>query len=832
MNRFVFALRMLRRDMRSGELRVLVVALAVAVASVTSVGFFTDRIQQALQQQANELLAADLVISADHEIPASYRELAQQLGLTGVNILRFRTMVFSETADSNLAEIKVIEAGYPLRGQLKLADAPLAAEYESRGIPESGHIWVEAGLLRHLDVQMGAVISLGASEFTIAKIITYEPDRSGGFFSIAPRIMFNAMDLPATRLVQKGSRVRYEYLLSGPSKQIQLYRKQLEPQLQRGEHISDVTDSRKEVRQALNRSNQFLGLAALVSVMLAGVAVAMATRRHVVRHLDSCAIMRCVGAKQSDITSVYTWEMIFLGLLASVFGCVIGYFAHSVLIELLASLFLTSLPAPSFWPVVYGLFTGMVTLLGFAVPPLLHLKNVPTLRVLRRELGMLKTPTVAVYAIAMVALCLLLLLQARDLKLGLYMLGGLLGTVFVLVILAMAAVRLLRKFMGGRAGSAWRFGLANVARRSRSSVLQILAFGIGIMALMILALVRNELLVGWQQRLPEDTPNRFIINIQKDQLPAMEEFFKQRALPVPATYPMVRGRLTHINGKPVASANYDDEQTKRLVEREFNLSWASELQEDNQIKAGVWWPANTTTAQFSMEEDIAFHLGVKVGDNLTYHIGGENLSAEVTSIRKVQWDSFRANFFVLAPPGVLEPYSASYITSFYLPKQHQAILADLVRQFPNFTIIDVSAIMEKVRSIILRVTDAVEYVFLFTLVAGLMVLYAAIQASHDERVRESAIIRTLGASRVQLLTGLVTEFVLIGMLAGLVAAIAASVISYVVAEQVLQIPFQFNGWMWLLGLVGGGIGVGLAGFAGTRGILHRPPLQTLGRAEN
>ncbi len=829
MKRLSFSLRMFRRDIRSGELRVLLAALTVAVASVTSVGFFIDRVQGALRWQANELLAADLVISADHPLPAAYAEQARTARLETARVYQFRTMLFAG-GDNTLAELKAVDAGYPLRGKLKIADQPLAPEREVQAMPERGSVWVEEDLLRRLHLQVGDTLTVGAQALRITHIITYEPDRGGGFFSIAPRVMLNSEDLAATRLIQEGSRVNYFLLLAGGGDRVARYQQAISKVLQRGERLIDVSDSRQEVKEALDRSNQFLGLAALVSVMLAGVAVAMAARRHVSRHLDNCAIMRCVGARQADITRVYTYEMLWLGLLASAAGCAGGYLAHLGLVELLSLLFVAKLPAAGIMPVVYGLFTGLVALLGFALPPLLHLRNVPTLRVLRRELGALRAPTLSVHALAITCMAALLLLQARDLRLGLYVLGGLAATIGVLVAMAVLLVRLVKKISHG-GGAAWRFGIANVARRSRASVIQVLAFGVGIMALMLLALVRNELLVGWQQRLPPDTPNRFIINMQQDQLPGLQQFFATNGLASPQTHPMVRGRLVAINGKPVTADAYEDARTKRLVEREFNMSWARELQEDNQVQAGQWWRDGDSTPQFSLEEGIARNIGVKVGDVLTYNIAGATLEAPVTSLRKVQWDSFRANFFLLTPPGMLEPYAATYITSFYLPDAQLPLLGRLVREFPNFTIIDVSAVMDKVRGIVSRVTDAVEYVFLFTLAAGLMVLYAAIQASHDERVKEGAIMRTLGAGRRRLVSGLIAEFFTIGTLAGGVAALAASLISYVVADHVLHIPFHLNGWIWLWGLLGGGAGVGLAGYLGTRSLLNRPPLQTLRRLD-
>ena len=425
----------------------------------------------------------------------------------------------------------------------------------------------------------------------------------------------------------------------------------------------------------------------------------------------------------------------------------------------------------------------------------------------------------------------MLIWQAGEVRLGAYVLMGLLGTVIVLSLCSLALVKILRLFRN-KVGVAWRFGLANISRRAKESVVQVLAFGVGIMALLLLTVVRNDLLQGWQNRLPPDTPNRFIINIQKDQIVPMKSFFKEQGVTVPQIYPMVRGRLIAINNQPIAPENYEETRARRLVEREFNLSWSEGLPQDNEVVTGHWWNEKDNGKNlFSVEQGIANLLDIKVGDNLTYSIAGEKFNGQVANLRKVEWDSFRVNFFVLTPPGVINEYPASYITSFYIPEDKFNVLNQLVQHFPNFTIINVSAILNQVRDIIQRVSDAIQYVFLFTLLAGMMVLYAAIQTTHDERVRESAVLRTLGANHRQLMLGLVSEFVTLGLLSGLIAALAASVLGYVLAAHVLHVPYSFDPWIWFFGLVGGGVGVGLAGYLGTRSTLNRPPLPTLRSTE-
>lgn len=826
-----YSFRLLLRDWRAGELRVLFIAVVLAVASVTSVGFFTDRVAQTLRQQANELLAADLVVSADHELRALFFDEAKRRQLKTVELRQLRSMVLAGEL-SQLVELKAVAPGYPLRGQLRIA-GPQGDEVRAVDIPRPGTVWVEADLLRRLQLRVGDKITLGAAQFILAQVITNEPDRGGNMFSIAPRVLMRLDDLSGTQLLQEGSRAQYQLLVAGDAKQVEDYRAALQPQLQRGERIVDVTDARQEVRVALTRAQKFLGLAALVSVILAGVAVAMAARRYVERHLDSCAIMRCVGASQSFITGIFVWESVWLGLLASSAGCLLGYVAHGVLVDLLGSLVIENLPPPSWLPVLSGLLTGWLTLLVFALPPLLHLRDVPTLRVLRRDLGGLPAPTLSAYAAGFGAMALLLLWQAGEVRLAAYMLGGVLATVLVLTGLAWVLVRSLRTLRSG-AGVAWRFGLANVVRRARSSVVQVLSFGIGLMALLLLGVVKGDLLSAWEGRLPEQAPNRFIINIQPDQVIPLQDTLKQKGLPVPEIFPMVRARLVAINGKEMVPSAMEDEHARRLAEREFNLSWAERPQnQDNVLVAGEWWTAAAHGQPLlSVEEGIAKTLGVSIGDELTYDVAGERFNAKIVNLRKVSWDSFRVNFFVIAPPGLLERYPASYITAFYVPESQQAAVNEVLRQFPNFTLVDVSAIMAKVRDIIARVTQAVEYVFGFTLLAGLMVLYAAIQSTQDERQRESAVLRTLGASRWQLTIGVLSEFAALGALAGLVAGIAATLLGYVLAQRVLEVPYTFNPWLWLVGVGGGALGVGFAGYLGTRSLLNQPPLQILRGTES
>ena len=842
MKHWALALRLLRRDWRAGELRVLAMALVIAVGSMTAVGFFTNRIQAAMEQQTGELLGGDLILLSPISPPATWISDAHAQGLRSARTLNFPSVVLAGDR-TQLVEVKAVSAGYPLRGRLRVAritevDAGAifsneGAETSTDAIPEPGSVWLDPRALHALGLALGDKIKLGALDFTVTQVLTYEPDRGGDFFSIAPRLLMNDADVARARLLGAGSRVSYRVLLAGGRGDLESFRRLTEPTLTPGQRFVEVRDARPELKSALERAQRFLGLAALVSVILAGVAVATATRRYVARHLDSSALMRCFGATQNQITLLFGMQVLVLGLGASLVGCGMGYGAQEVLARLLADLVSGELPAPSAWPALAGVLTGMITLAGFSLPALMRLKHVPPQRVLRRDLGPMPARGISVYGAAVTAMGVLLLWQAGDVRLAAYAVGGVVSTLLVLAAGAWLLVRALTA-LRQRVGVAWRYGLANIARRAHASVVQVVAFGIGIMVLLLLTLVRGDLLAAWQNTLPPYAPNQFLINILPEQVPLLQEFLAQRArdrgMPevAPVLRPMVRGRLVAVNGRAMGPQDYKDDRAQRLVEREFNLSWSDTLQADNHIVAGRWWgTAGRGQHELSVEQGLAQTLGLSLGDELTYSIAGREIRARITSLRTVAWDSFRVNFFVIAPPGVLEDYPATYITSFYLPPTERAVLGALVRQFPNITIIDIDAMMTRVRTIMERVNLSVEYVFLFTLLAGLMVMYAAIQSTRDERVHEGALLRTLGASRRQLLQGLAAEFLLLGLLAGVLAALAATVAGYFIAQQIFHLNYAPDPWLWLAGALGGALGVGLFGVLGTRFILRQPPLQVL-----
>ncbi|HUP94688.1 MAG TPA: FtsX-like permease family protein [Burkholderiales bacterium] len=818
------AVRLLRRDQRAGELALIATAIVIAVASVTTVGFFTDRVHQALGRQANQLLGADLVIVSDRPVGPELEAEARARGLAVTRVMRFPSMAIRGERNV-LASVKAVGSGYPLRGELRLADALYGADRRATTIPERGTAWVDERLFAQLGLTTGDRFELGRLAFRVPAVLTHEPDTSIGFLNSGPRIIINEADIEATDLIQPGSRVGYRLQVAGSPQGVDAYRAWALQKLKPGQRVEGIRDARPEIRSALDRAEKFLSLAALVSVVLAAVAIGLSARRFLQRHLDACAMMRCLGASDGLVLRLYVTHFALLGIVASVIGCAVGIGAQALLARWLGSLVAVKLPAPGALPALHGIATGLALLLGFALPPLTALGRVPTLRVLRRDLGVPGGSALLTYAAGYAVIAAMIFWKAHDLKLGAMVIGGFTAAMVVAAVLTwllLNAAGALRT-----QGVTWRYGIANLRRRVLGSVLQVIALGIGMMALLVLTLVRHDLLSAWQTSLPPDAPNRFIVNVQPEQVPLLRQFFEKHAVRQPPLYPMVRARLVQINDRRVSSATYADERARRLVDREFNLSWAERMQSDNRLAAGQWWSGPHPAPQFSVEDGIAETLGMHVNDVLTFDVAGTPVSARVTSLRKVDWDTFNVNFFVVAPPGVLEQYPATFVTSFYLPPGNAALLASLVREFPNFLLIDVAQVMGQVQKMMDQVAQAVEFIFLFTLLAGVMVLYAAIGSTQDERLYEASIMRTLGASRGQLRRAIVAEFAVLGALAGLLAAAGATALGFVIATRILNLPYTFSGEVWLVGTLAGAAGIAAAGYAGTRSVLRVAPLKTL-----
>ncbi|WP_338847434.1 FtsX-like permease family protein [Massilia sp. W12] len=821
------------RDWRAGQLRFLLAALTLAVAALSAVGFFTNRIERALLRDGAQTLAADVLLSAPRPLPPEWRNQAREAGLQVSATVIFPSMAQSlDGEQSILASVKAVDQGYPLRGRLKLTEKTQDMEgAPAQGIPGRGEIWLDQDVLERLQLKVGARLRLGDSEFTISRIIRAEPDRGASFMNFAPRVMINLADLAATGLEQPGARIGYRMLLAGAEGQALAFAKQIETRIEqqkiKGVRIESLNGGQRETRNTLDRARAFLSLVGMLAGMLAALAIALAARRFALRQIDSVAMLRFFGLAQRQVLQIYVIEFLLLGLAASLLGALIGFLAHFALTHWLAGLITSELPPLSLLPAAQALLLGLVFVAGFALPPLLQLADVPHNRVLRRDTGAPKAGALAVYGMGVAAFLGLMLWQAGDLLLGLLVSGGFAAACAIFAGVAWLMLRVLRSLRHRLPWPSWRYALTSLQRRPGATVLQVTSLALGLFAILLLTTERNDLLQAWSKNMPADAPNRFLINVQPDQVKEVDARIDALAPPQrSALYPMYRGRLTALNGKAVNGKDYENERARNLVEREFNLSAFAALPPDNQISAGAWFGPQAK-AEASVESGLAKTLTLKLGDTMEFDVGGLRVPVKITSLRKLDWNAMRINFFVIMSPDMLGQITPSYATAFHLRANQSTQANALTRDFPNLTLIDVSLIQKQARDILQQVANAVEFLFLFTLAAGVLVLYAALLGSQEERMREAALLRALGASARQLWRAQLVEFLLIGSVAGVLAAAAAGVLAGVLALLIFEFPWEWGPQSLLVGSLLGAICAIAGGVLGLRGILQRPPLSTL-----
>jgi putative ABC transport system permease protein len=827
------AWRMSARDWRAGELRFLLLALVVAVAALTSVGFFVERMKSGLARDANQLLGADLLVRADKPLPPAWKDEAVRQSLSLAETVVFPSMAGAgqgDSAQSMLASVKAVSEAYPLRGQVTLKAG--TGSRPARGAPAAGTVWADATLLNALKLRSGDMLRLGDRQFKVAEVIDIEPDRGAAFMNFAPRVMLSLGDLASTGLVQEGSRVVYRLLVAGPPAQVKTYQAWLSQRIEkegtRGVGLESLEAGRPEMRATIERAEQFLSLVGLLSAMLAAVAIAMAARRFMLRHVDAFAMLRCLGLSQSRVMLLFLFEFVLVGFAASLVGTLIGFAAHYVLLEWLGRLVTTTLPPASLLPGLQGIGAGMLLLLGFALPPLLQLRDVPHNHVIRREARAPRVATLATYALGLASFVALLLWQAGNLKLSALTAGGFLVGLLVFAVVGWLGLQAVGGARNFARNPSWHFAVTALSRRPGATVVQVVALALGLMALLLLTVIRADLVAAWRTATPPDAPDHFVINIQPDQRQAVQARLTQAGVKSPLLYPMIRGRLVKLNGQDISASTYSEDRARRLVEREFNLSTMADLPAGNEVVAGNWRMDRPPEA--SVEVGLAKTLGLKLGDVLSFDIAGSMVEAPVTSLRKLEWGSMRVNFFVILNPALMADTPQTFITAFHAGPNGAQLGNALSREFPNLTVVDVGSVLRQVQAVIDQVVSAVEFLFLFTLCSGVLVLYAALAGSQDQRVREAALLRALGATRSQLSRAQWMEFAMVGTLAGLLAALGASAVGWTLAEFLFDFEWLFKPGVWLAGLAAGVACALIGGWAGLRGVLKHPPLQSLRQA--
>ena len=815
--------KMLARDWRGGELGVLLLALILAVGVVSGISAFATRLQNALTQESHRFLAADLVVRSSSVMPEAWLEQGAQQGIGQALTLVFPSMVYAGEERMQLVSVKAVSDSYPLRGALTFSEQPFGAVLPAEGGPRRGEVWLESRLFALLELGIGDTVSVGDARFTVTAAARTEPDQAATFSGYGPRLLMHYDDIPATRVVQPGSRVEYRQLYAAPPAALETYRQWLQPQLQDGQSLLDVSEGQPGIGNALQRAERFLLLAGSLGVVLAGVAIALAARRFSERHNDYVAIMKSLGATSARINKLYGSSLLMLGVVATTIGCFLGWGIQALFFQLFGDQ-LPVQPGPSgIRPYAIGAATALTCLLCFAWPPLRRLGLASPLRVLRRDAPQENRRTLGDYALGLTAVTLLMWGYSRDWQLTLAVLAGLAITVVMGLVLALTLLRGGR-LVGMRAGSIWRLALAGLQRRGTSNAMQVVIFAMAIMLLLVLVLVRTSLIDEWQTQLPEGTPNHFMINIGPEDVQPVDQMLRAQDIASEALYPMIRGRIMAVNDEELPQTD-DREEGRR--QRETNFTWSDTLPPGNSLVAGQWWQPQTDEALVSVEREFAERLGIEVGDTVGFLVGSQALEARVINLRELDWQSMRPNFFLIFPPRLLAPYPATFMTSFFLGPEEKPFLNQFIRSFPTVTVIEMDVVVEQIRTIVNQVSSAIELVLAVILAAGSLVLVAGVQASVDARMHESAILRALGARRSLILGGLFIEFAAMGLFAGLLATVAAELSVYMLQEWVMDMRYAPSPRVWPLGIGAGMVLIGGLGVFSCRRVVSSPPVALL-----
>ena len=862
------SLIMLWRDWQGGELKLLFLALVMAVTSVTGIALFTDRLEQALLLESANMLAADRVLSGRREAPREWLEEAQSLGLQTAETISFTSMAFSDSGNM-LVSAKAVSDAYPLRGEIIAADQPFVRGYPVAGGPPSGEVWLESRVLPALDVAVGDTVYVGEAELNIGRVIVVEPDRQqGGMVDNAgPRLMMNIADLPATNVIQPGSRVSYRYLFAGELDLLDDYSGWLREESQGQFRLRDVREESEEVSDALNKAESFLMLGSLFAVLLAGVAIALTAKRYSERHFDYVAILKTLGCTSDQIMMLYVSIQLALAAIAIIVGSALGWIIHYLILRLLSSILLVDLPAASLLPFVIGALTALICLLSFALPPLLALRHTSPLRVLRKDLDQNKIRARVPYVFGIAGSVFLIFWYSQDLVLTSVLVASVAG---IVLFLSLVSYFLLQSSgsVGMKAGSAWKLGMSAIRRRRKQNVLQVLVFSITIMSLLVLTLLRTELIDDWQAQLPENTPNHFMMNVTQTQIEGIREFFQENGIQENSFFPIMAARPVAINGEPPRPrADDDDEERGNVTERAGaqaqqevsidredgevqasqqsgqsadqqqsgrrvgtrQVTWIDQLPPDNQITAGRWWGEAPLPGQVSVDEEYAGWLGVGLGDRIEFEANRQFFEVEVTSLRSVRWDNMQPNFYFIFSPGTVDHLGGTYLSTALMEQEQKILLNDLIRLFPTIVVIEIDSLIEQIQNIIAQVTSAIELISVLVLASGALVLLSCVNATLDERFRENAILRTLGAGRKLILTSLTIEFATVGFAAGLIATVGAEGSLFYLQEFVFEQDFSLHYWVWIAGPVTGMLLIGLLGLNSTRKVVSVSPLNVLRR---
>jgi len=826
LNEFCLGARLLKSDWTAGELKVLLFALVIAVTSMTSISLFIQRIDSVMLDQSGEFLGANLVIQSPNKISSETISYAHNLHLKSSHSLSFSSVIVANN-NFQLSHVKAVDKNYPLLSHIKTSVNLYGNETERNNGPSMGEVWLVPRLFSLLDIKLGDSIELGERRLTVSAVLKHDPGQAFSFMSIAPKLLMNINDIESTGIVQPGSRLTYTVGLTGDASSRKIFEKWLSTRLNNSQQLIGGTEGSEAVNSAMEKGKQYLSLASMLSVMLSGIAIAIAANRYGERHYSQAALMRCMGAQQKNIVRIFSSQLFILGVIACGIGCLLGYASQQIIAILLKDFFYTALPAASLTPLLNGFISGLITLFGFSLPSLLRLKSIPPLKVLRDDLTPLTLSLWFIYGLAVASIVGVMWWQSGELKLTVLVLLGSIACGGALFIISTLLVAISNLMLPGLAGP-WKIGLQQIIRHKKQNQLQMLALGLSLMILMLIFLIRSDLMLRWQNQLPEQAPNHFIINIQQNEVVAIKSFLQDNNIKTEGVYPMVRGRVIKINGIDIQDTTTDTAKLDQSLKRELNLSWNNSIQDNNQISSGTWWDKNSLGKPYiSIEKGLAKRLNVNIGDSITFKIAEQEISASILNIRTVQWDSFQPNFYIIFPDGIINQFPSTYISSFYLSSENKQILNNIIKNFPTITVLEIDDIMDQVKSIMQQVSSTIGYVMLFVLLAGIVVLAAAMQSSMEVRIQSAVIMRTLGAKKSFLQRSHLTEFALLGYLSGLLAVIGTEIISYFLYTQIFGLNFELHFMLWIYGPLFTSILIVLISLFYMRGITRLSPTKVL-----
>jgi len=791
MNHVIQAIRLLQRDLRTGELTLLIFALVVAVTATTSVGMLGDRLKHTMEYRSAEYMGGDLSISSPRPLSVEWNAWAEHHGLKTSNTVEFSSVIV-EADELLLVSIKAVHAGYPLRGEYRVGDLVDDKGHMTHEVPNPGEMWVESSVLDSLKVKVGDRLTLGEQALKVTKVILYEPDKRGDFFSLSPRVLVNEADLQSANVLLPGSRVRYFLLCAGDREALKLYKDWLNPQLQPGQRVNDIHDHRPELGATIKRAEQFLGMTGVGVVLIAGVAIALSARRYSERHYDLVGVLKALGLQGHEVIGLFMAQLFLLGVFSSMVGAAIGWALQSLMVFMVADLLPTGLLPPGPYAWLLGLATGLTTLFGFALPPILSMTRLSPLRVLRRDLAPPPLSAWLVYGVALLTVTILLWRYTQNIQTLFIVLGGtLLGvTFFCLLSLCLLVIS---RGLSVIPNLGFRLGLKHLTRRPMLGIVQLAAFAITLVTMQVIFIARTELISQWQQHLPHDAPNQFVLNLMDADVDRFNHVLEAEDIHRSELYPVVRGRLIKRNGEDLKGLIERDRQLDNALNRELSLTMSLELPSDNRVLEGQWLAEGV-----SVEKKLADGLGLHVGDQLSFLIGGQVLETKVTSTRSVQWDNMTPNFYMIFTSDQLSAFPRTWLTSFHLSPEQKAVLPRLIKAFPGLTLLDVDKLLQQFQNILNEVTMAIQFLLILALLLGVIVLLASVSSTMDERIHEDTILRALGASERLLKSSQWTEFFMLGLLAGVLSCIVAESLLWILYQRVFELSPRIHVEFWLL----------------------------------